>query len=109
MSDVVSLTVEIPRELGARLAEMARDAKRSEADLAGEAIASFVEHNADQIAEIRRALEEAESGSPGIPHEDIERWIDSWGTDHELPVQSRNRSASPEPHRLTLRATGMIR
>lgn len=85
MSDVFSLTVELPQEIGAKLSEMARDANRSEAELASEAIASFIEHEAEQIARIRRALADARSGSPGITHAEIERWIDSWDTDHELP------------------------
>ena len=85
MGDVISLTVEIPQELRAILADLARETNRSESELAEEAIASFVDNNAAQIAEIRKALEEAQSGAPGIPHAEVERWVKSWGTDHELP------------------------
>lgn len=38
-----------------------------------------------QVAHIKEALEEAKSGSAGIPHEEIERWMDSWDTEQELP------------------------
>ena len=53
--------------------ELAGDTNRSEGDLAGKAIASFVEQNADQVARIRWAPREAEPGAPGIRHEDIEQ------------------------------------
>ncbi len=38
-----------------------------------------------QIDEIKRGLDEARSGTPGVPHEEVEKWVRSWGTDHELP------------------------
>ena len=38
-----------------------------------------------QIEEIKKGLDEARSGTPGIPHEQVEKWVRSWGTDHELP------------------------
>ena len=44
-----------------------------------------------QVAHIRAALAEDEEGTPGIPHEEVMRWMQSWGTDHELP--------RPIPHR----------
>ena len=79
-----TMTVRIPPEVGLKLEALARDTKRSKAYLAGEAIVSFVERNAWQVARIKQALEDA-SGSPGIPHEAVERWVKSWGTDNELP------------------------
>jgi len=45
-----------------------------------------------QIAHIKEALAEDEAGAPGVPHEEVMRWMDSWGTDHELP--------RPEPQTL---------
>ena len=43
------------------------------------------ELNAWQIAHIQGALEECQSGAPGISHEEVAKWMNSWGTDHELP------------------------
>jgi predicted transcriptional regulator len=80
-----TMTVRIPSEVSSKLDGLARDTKRSKAYLAGEAITSYVERNAWQVARIKAALAEAESGAPGIPHEDMELWTNSWGTDHELP------------------------
>jgi predicted transcriptional regulator len=44
-----------------------------------------IERHAHQVARITLALEDAESGRPGIPHEAVEEWMASWDTDHELP------------------------
>jgi len=85
MDKSTTLTVRLAPEIGAKLEALARDTKRSKAALAEEAVTSFVERNARQVARIKQALAEAESGTPGIPHEDVERWVKSWGTDHELP------------------------
>ena len=37
-----------------------------------------------QTAHIEAALAECRSGEPGVPHEEVMRWMESWGTDHEL-------------------------
>ena len=80
-----TMTVTISPEVRGELEALSRDTKRSKAYLAGEAIASYVEHNAWQVARIKDSLEEAKSGTPGIPHSEMERWVKSWGTDNELP------------------------
>lgn len=79
------MTVQIPPEINDKLDALARDTKRTKAYLAGEAIAEFVERNAWQVARISAAFDDAKSGSPGIPHEEMERWMDSWDTDDEAP------------------------
>ena len=80
-----AMTVRLPSQIVGMLETLAHDTKRSKAYLAGEAITSYVEQNAWQVARIAASLAEAEGGAPGIPHEDMERWVKSWGTDHELP------------------------
>lgn len=86
MGKSTTMTVRIPPEVSDKLDALARDTKRTRAYLAGEAIADFVERNAWQVARIGERLEEAKSGAPGVPHEEIEQWMDSWDTDHELPT-----------------------
>lgn len=91
MAKSTTMTVRIAPELSEQLDALARDTKRSKAFLAGEAIADYVTRNAWQIARIKSALDDAKSGAPGIPHEDMERWVDSWGTDAELsPPEPRS-------------------
>ena len=57
--------------------------KRRKSSIASEAIAPFVEMNAWQVARIKKALAEARSGAPGVPHEAVVRWGESWGTANE--------------------------
>ena len=45
-------------------------------------------NNAWQVEHIKAALAEDKAGGPGVPHEEVVRWIESWGTDHELPKQA---------------------
>jgi predicted transcriptional regulator len=85
MAKSAMMTVRLTPELSEKLEALARDTKRSKSYLASEAIASYVDRNTWQIEEIKRGLEEARSGTPGVPHEEVEKWVRSWGTDHELP------------------------
>jgi predicted transcriptional regulator len=79
-----TMTVRIPPEVSDMLDALARETKRSRAYLAGEAIADFVERNAWQVARIKHALDDARAGSPGVPQVEVEQWMESWDTDHEL-------------------------
>jgi RHH-type rel operon transcriptional repressor/antitoxin RelB len=78
-----TMTVRLAPDVSAKLNTLARDLKRSKSYLAGEAITSFVETNAWQIKEIKEALTEARSGAPGVPHEEVEKWVKSWGRKRE--------------------------
>jgi predicted transcriptional regulator len=40
--------------------------------------------NAWQLARIEKALSEARSGAPGVPHDEAVRWVESWDTVNEL-------------------------
>ena len=86
------MTVRLTPEVREKLEALARDTKRSKSYLASEAIASYVERNGWQIEEIRRGLQEAQSGAPGVPHAEVERWVRSWDTDHERPRPTTRKS-----------------
>ena len=86
-----TMTVRLPAEVGEKLEALVRGTKRSKAYLAGEVIAAFVERNSWQVARIKATLGEARSDRPGVPHEAVEKWMDSWDTDQELP------RPTPEP------------
>ena len=92
MAKSTTMTVRLTPELSEKLDTLARDARRSKSYLAGEAIAAYVETNAWQVARIKEALDEARSGAPGVSHEEVVRWMESWGTDHELPRPSPKKS-----------------
>ena len=72
-------------ELIAGLDEVAKTSGRSRDELAEEALAEYLEVQRWQIAGIEEAIRDADAGEPGTAHEDVAAWLDSWGTDHELP------------------------
>ena len=80
-----SLTVRLIPELKEKLEALASDMGRNTAEVASMAIEAYIEANAWQVRHIREALDEAKSGTPGIPHEEVVKLMESWGTDHELP------------------------
>lgn len=82
----VVVTTRVSRETKARLSALAKDSRRSESFLTAEAIESYIDLNAWQIGLIKRRLAELEAGAPTVLHEDVERWLDSLGTDSELPM-----------------------
>ena len=92
MAKSTTMTIRLTPEVSERLDALARDTRRSKSYLASEAIESYVNLNAWQIAHIKEALAEDEAGAPGVPHEEAMRWMDSWGTDHELPRPGPKKS-----------------
>jgi RHH-type rel operon transcriptional repressor/antitoxin RelB len=92
MAKSTMMTVRLTPEISEKLDALARSTKRSKSYLASEAIASYVDRNAWQVEEIRRGLEEARSGSPGVPHEEVEAWVRSWDSDNELPRPTAKKS-----------------
>jgi predicted transcriptional regulator len=92
MAKSAMMTVRLTPELSEKLDALARDTKRSKSFLASAAIASYIDRNAWQIAEIRKGLEGARSGIPGVAHEAVEKWVRSWNSDHELPRPEAKKS-----------------
>src|SRR5262249_15961203 len=87
------VTARVRPETKAKLRAIAQSTKRSEAGLAGEAIEAYVEVNEWQKREIAAALGEAKAGAPGVSHERMVAWLDSWGGDDELPPPEPKKSA----------------
>jgi predicted transcriptional regulator len=79
------MTVRLTPQTKKKLEALARYTKRSKSHLASEAIADYVDRNAQQVDEIRRGLDEIRSGTDGVPQDEVEEWVHSCGTDNELP------------------------
>ena len=62
MPDTTTVTVRLPNELREKLDALARSMRRSRSFLASEAIAEYVDLNAWQVAEIEKAVGEADAG-----------------------------------------------
>lgn len=77
MTDSTTMTVRLSRELKGRLERLAESTKRSKSYLAAEAIAEYVDANAWQVEEIRKAVEKADAGGPFVSHADATRYLDA--------------------------------
>lgn len=85
MAKDVTLSLRIDRKLSDKLEKHAKRYKRSKSSLAAIAIENFLEIEAQEIAKIKKAVAKAKAGGPFVAHEDVMRWIESWGTANELP------------------------
>jgi predicted transcriptional regulator len=85
MTDSTTLTVRLTPEVKQRLESVAQRVRRSKSNLAAEAIEEFLTVQEWQIAAIEEGIQAAERGDL-IPHEDVQAWTESLGTDHELPL-----------------------
>ena len=92
MAKSTTMTIRLRPEVSEKLEALARDMKRSKAYLASDAIEAYVDVNAWQVAHIKEALDEDESGALGVPHEEVMAWMESWDTDHELRPPKPKRS-----------------
>ena len=92
MARSVVVTVRLKPEVREKLDALARDTNRSTSHLASEAIETYVNLNAWQVAHIKAALTEDQAGGPTVSHEDVVQWMQSWGTDRELPRPQPKKS-----------------
>jgi predicted transcriptional regulator len=77
MADSTTLTVRLSRELKDKLDRLAESTRRSKSYLAAEAITEYVDANAWQIEEIRKAVQKADAGGPFVSDEDATRYLDA--------------------------------
>ncbi|MDP6705847.1 MAG: CopG family ribbon-helix-helix protein [Alphaproteobacteria bacterium] len=84
MTKSSTITVRLDDDLKHRLEALADSTKRSRSFVAAEAIAAYVDLNAWQVAAIEAGLASADRGDL-IPQAEITKWVDSWGSDEELP------------------------
>ena len=80
-----TVTIRVDAQVKARLEKAALNQNRSKSFLVGEAIAGYLAIQEEQDRIVRLAIESADRGET-IPHEEIKKWVDSWGTKDELPM-----------------------
>lgn len=81
-------TVRVDAAAKKRLEKLAKSTGRSRSFLAAEAIKEYLDVNEWQVAGIKSAIASLERGE-GIPQEDVERWVASWGEEEERPIPKR--------------------
>ncbi len=84
MGQTTSLTLRIPTKLKQRLEKLAEATLQPESSLAAAAIARYVQSQEAKIEAIREGLADIRSGRVASD-EDVDAWLSSWGTDHEVP------------------------
>lgn len=84
MAKTTTLTVRVDQSTKDRLDAAAKETQRSKSFLAAQAIEEYLAVQEWQKARVREALSSAERGEV-IAHQDVMKWIDSWGADEELP------------------------
>ena len=77
MADSTTMTVRLSKDLKDRLERLAESTRRSKSYLAAVAIAEYVDANAWQVEEIRKAVEKADAGGPFVSGEDATRYLDA--------------------------------
>ena len=79
-----TFSVRVERSTKKRLEELSKNTGRSRAFLAAQAINEYLDVNDWQVIGIKKAIRSLDTGM-GIPHEEVKKWVASWGTKKELP------------------------
>jgi predicted transcriptional regulator len=87
---VSTQTIQVDQATAQRLEARARELGLSVPELIAK-IASLqpVEVSDDEIAELDRQVAAIDAGEPTVPHEDVERWLKTWGTPDFKPWRDR--------------------
>ncbi len=80
-----SIVVKLDSEVQARLAALADDRKQPVSEVAAEVISMYLAPDSWEHKHIRAGLAELEAGQ-GVSNERVMEWLDSWGTECELPA-----------------------
>lgn len=90
----VPLSLHVDAELKRKLDDEARLQKVSPDDLAERAIEAYLEIRSSEREILRQRIAEADKGV-FISGEAMHRWIESWGTENELPPPEPDIFPSP--------------
>jgi predicted transcriptional regulator len=83
MGETATFTVRVPADLKRRLDQLAKAADRSRSGLAIDALWNYVEDQQWQLGEIEAGLRDV-AGGRVVPHEEVERWLKSWGSKRKV-------------------------
>jgi predicted transcriptional regulator len=80
-----SILIRLDQAIQSRLAALAEDRKQPVAEVAAEVISMYLAPDSWEHMHIRAGLAELEAGQ-GVSNERVSEWLDSWGTENELPA-----------------------
>jgi len=79
-----TLSIRVDKSAKERLQALAQSTGRSSSYLAAEAIDNYLQLQEWQIAAVQEGIDSIEKRGT-VPHGEVTAWIESWGTDNELP------------------------
>lgn len=85
MAKTATLNLRVKPDLKDRVTKLAKQQDRSPSYFAEQALERQVEFEEAQIQGIEMALAELDAGQ-GIPDSEVKAWVESWGTENELPM-----------------------
>ena len=91
------LGVSLDKQLEHRLEELASKRQRSKTTLAEEAVRRYIEEEErkEQENELAKARwQEFQENGEVAAHEDVENWLNSWGTEQEQPWTGQTKKIS---------------
>jgi predicted transcriptional regulator len=80
-----SILVELDSAVQAQLAALAEDRRQPVSEVAAEVLSMYFAPDSWEHKHIRVGLAELEADQ-GISNERVTEWLDSWGTENELPA-----------------------
>jgi predicted transcriptional regulator len=80
-----SILVHLDEAVQARLSALADARKQPVSDVAADVIATYLAPDSWEHQRIRAGLAELEDGK-AVSNERVMEWLDSWGTENELPA-----------------------
>jgi predicted transcriptional regulator len=92
--NIIRRTLDIDAATDARLRELAAERGQDEAAVLAEAVAlldSVIDIGNPDITEDRRRLQAFRQTREAVPLHEVKAWVESWGTDHELPRPQSQR------------------
>lgn len=85
MAKGTPVSVRLRPDLHEKLDAIAAAVDRPRSWVINRAVEAYVADQEWQLAAIASAVKAADAGGPFADHQEIERWLRSWGADHELP------------------------
>ena len=92
-SETVTLTVKLPRDLVERFQALIA---RTQWDLdthVAEALTYYIPNTERELALTEAAIADLEAGGPTYSNEEVIAWMESWGTENELPAPDERAKA----------------
>jgi RHH-type transcriptional regulator, rel operon repressor / antitoxin RelB len=81
----IMISARIPTELDEKLEQYAKLDKRSKSFVIEEALERYIAREQWMVEKMDKAFAEAEGSGEWISNEAMVEWLESWGTEDELP------------------------